>query len=203
MKEFWDDRYNQPTYVYGEEPNLFFKENLDKLEVGHILLPAEGEGRNAVYAARKGWQVEAFDQSAQGREKAMKLAEKYQVSFSYTIGGIDALNYPPASFDLIAFTYTHTPANIRSHFHADLLPYLKSGGHVILEGFSKAHRKHQKENPHAGGPREEDMLYSMEEIPSLFPGLETLALTEQEIILSEGIAHKGEASVIRYIGRKI
>lgn len=203
MKEFWDDRYNQTTYVYGEEPNLFFKENLDKLEVGRILLPAEGEGRNAVYAARKMWQVEAFDQSAQGREKAMKLAEKYQVSFSYTIGGIGALNYPPASFDLIAFIYTHTPANIRSHFHANLLPYLKSGGYVILEGFSKAHRKHQQDNPHAGGPREEDMLYSVEEIPLLFPGLETLALTEQEIILSEGIAHKGEASVIRYIGRKI
>lgn len=203
MKEFWDDRYNQTTYVYGEEPNLFFKENLNKLEVGRILLPAEGEGRNAVYAARKMWQVEAFDQSAQGREKAMKLAEKYQVSFSYTIGGIDALNYPPASFDLIAFIYAHTPSNIRSHFHADLLPYLKSGGYVILEGFSKAHQKHQQDNPHAGGPREEDMLYSVEEIPLLFPGLETLALTEQEIILSEGIAHKGEASVIRYIGRKI
>ncbi len=203
MKEFWDNRYNQNTYVYGEEANLFFRESIDKLTSGRILLPAEGEGRNAVYAARKGWQVEAFDQSVQGQSKALQLAERFNVTISYTIGSVDEMNYSPESFDAIAFIYAHTPADIRPHFHSGLLPYLKRGGYVILEGFSKAHQKHQQENPHAGGPREKEMLYSKEEIPSLFPGLETIELTEQEIILAEGIAHKGEASVVRYLGRKI
>ena len=55
---------------------------------------------------------------------------------------------------------------------------------------------------HAGGPREKDMLYSLEEIPLLFPNLGIILLSEVEITLSEGVAHKGEASVIRYIGEK-
>ena len=55
MKELWDKRYAEKDYVYGIEPNQFFKEVLDKYSFkGKILLPAEGEGRNAVYAAKKG-----------------------------------------------------------------------------------------------------------------------------------------------------
>lgn len=54
MKEMWDKRYGNTEYAYGEEPNAFFKKTLDKLDLkGSILLPAEGEGRNAVYAAKK------------------------------------------------------------------------------------------------------------------------------------------------------
>lgn len=51
MKEFWDARYAQETYVYGKEPNNYFKRTLNSLKPGKILLAAEGEGRNAVYAA--------------------------------------------------------------------------------------------------------------------------------------------------------
>ena len=60
-KQFWDDRYSSGNYIYGTQPNRFFKEQIDKLEPGKLLLPAEGEGRNAIYAAREGWQVDAFD----------------------------------------------------------------------------------------------------------------------------------------------
>ncbi len=202
MKDFWNERYNQTEYLYGEEPNNFFKESIDKLTPGRILLPAEGEGRNAVYAASRGWQVEAFDQSAQGQVKATQLADKAGVSISYTLSEGIHPDYSLESFDVIAFIYTHTAPDIRTTFHSDLLPYLKSGGKVILEGFSKGHYQHQQSNPHAGGPREKDMLYSLEEIPLLLPNLGIILLSEVEIILSEGVAHKGEASVIRYIGKK-
>ena len=73
MKEFWNDRYAKETYVYGTSPNAFFKEQLRLLDVGTILLPAEGEGRNAVYAAKLGWDVYAFDYSAHAHHKAIKL----------------------------------------------------------------------------------------------------------------------------------
>lgn len=202
MKEFWDERYSKAEYIYGEDPNAFFKESIDKLNPGRILLPAEGEGRNAVYAASRGWQVEAFDQSVQGQVKATQLADKAGVSISYTLSEGIHPDYSLESFDVIAFIYTHTAPDIRATFHSDLLPYLKSGGTVILEGFSKGHYQHQQSNPHAGGPREKDMLYSLEEIPLLFPNLGIILLSEVEIILSEGVAHKGEASVIRYIGKK-
>ena len=43
IKEFWDGRYSVPEYAYGVDPNEYFKEQLDKLSPGKILLPAEGE----------------------------------------------------------------------------------------------------------------------------------------------------------------
>jgi hypothetical protein len=72
----WNERYGADEYVYGKEPNGFLKEFIDNHPPGKILLPAEGEGRNAVYAASKGWEVTAFDFSEEGKKKALKLALK-------------------------------------------------------------------------------------------------------------------------------
>ncbi len=55
--EFWDIRYSDSEYAYGTEPNVYFKSFIDTHSSGKILLPGEGEGRNAVYAAVKGWEV--------------------------------------------------------------------------------------------------------------------------------------------------
>ena len=69
MNSFWNERYSTNEYAYGTEPNEFFKSVLSKLEVGKLLLPGEGEGRNAVYAAKQGWHVTAFDTSIAGKTK--------------------------------------------------------------------------------------------------------------------------------------
>ena len=57
----WNERYSKEEFAYGEEPNQYLKEQLEKLAVGKILFAAEGEGRNGVYAAKLGWNVFAFD----------------------------------------------------------------------------------------------------------------------------------------------
>lgn len=75
-RRFWNKRYAAAEYVYGIAPNDFFKEHLDQLKPGSILLPAEGEGRNAVYAALQGWKVTAFDISKNGGEKALQLSKR-------------------------------------------------------------------------------------------------------------------------------
>ena len=64
----WDQRYSEQSYAYGTVPNTFIKAFLDTEKPGKIVFAAEGEGRNAVYAARHGWEVEAFDLSATGRD---------------------------------------------------------------------------------------------------------------------------------------
>ena len=75
IKEQWDNRYSADDYIYGIEPNSYFKSIIDSLKPGSLLLPGEGEGRNAVYAASKGWKVTAYDISTEGRKKAMALAK--------------------------------------------------------------------------------------------------------------------------------
>jgi len=61
MKEFWNERYAKNEFIYGTEPNEFFRKELEILPAGKIILPCDGEGRNAVFAAKLGWKVNAFD----------------------------------------------------------------------------------------------------------------------------------------------
>lgn len=202
MKDFWNDRYSQQAFAYGTQPNVFFKQELDKLEKGTVLLPAEGEGRNAVYAAKQGWKSFACDISSKGKIKAQKLAAVNEVSLDYSVGDFGSLSYQDDFFDAIALIYAHFPAEKKALSHGLIDQYLKAGGTVILEAFSKNHLKFNSLNSKVGGPRDIDMLYSMEEIQNDFPDYEVLILEEKETELNEGQFHVGLASVVRFVGRK-
>ncbi len=132
MKEFWDKRYSKSGYSYGEEPNEFLKKELSKLPVGIILFPAEGEGRNAVYAAKSGWKVYAFDQSIEAQKKAFQLAANNKVVINYDVGEFQTLKYKTDQFDAIALIYAHFPAKKKSEYHKKLISYLKKRGIIIF-----------------------------------------------------------------------
>ncbi|WP_372642721.1 class I SAM-dependent methyltransferase [Ancylomarina sp.] len=195
--EMWDERYANENFVYGTEPNVFFKEELLKLKVGRLLLPAEGEGRNAVFAASQSWQVSAFDLSKEGRFKALELARKNQVKIDYEVAGFEDLTFEKESFDCIALIYAHVPEDKRKVYHQLIAKYLKPDGILILEGFSKGQLGKE-----SGGPGQIGMLFSKENLLDDFSELETIKLQELDLELSEGEFHQGTASVIRYVGRK-
>jgi len=198
----WNERFGNEEFAYGEEPNDYLKEQLQKVSPGTILFPAEGEGRNAVFAARLGWTVSAFDISIEGKKKALKLAEANGVKIDYQLGELEILNYKLEQFDVIALIYAHFPADIKSLYHKTLDKYLRKGGLIIFEAFSKKHVEYIKKNEAVGGPKDIDMLFSFEEIKSDFSNYEIIELSEKEIELKEGLFHNGTGSVIRFLGRK-
>jgi hypothetical protein len=198
----WNERYSIDEFAYGEQPNNFLKEQLKKLKVGTILFPAEGEGRNAVFAAKLGWIVSAFDISSEGKNKAFRLAQANDVTIDYQIGGLETLNFNTEQFDAIALIYAHFPANIKSFYHKTFDKYLRKGGSVIFEAFSKRHLDYIDKNEKVGGPKDIEMLFSIDEIKSDFNNYEIIELEEKEIELKEGLFHNGKGSVIRFVGRK-
>lgn len=198
----WDDRYKSEEFAYGEDPNNYFKEQIEKLKTGTILFPAEGEGRNAVFAAKLGWKVSAFDISEEGKNKALKLAEANNVTIDYQVGVLETLNYKAEQFDAIALIYAHFPAEIKSSIHKTLETYLRKGGIIIFEAFSKKHLEYLAINDKVGGPKDIESLFSIEEIQADFPNYEIIELEEKEIELNEGLFHNGKGSVIRFVGRK-
>jgi SAM-dependent methyltransferase len=203
MKDFWNERYSNKAFAYGKEPNRFFKEMLDSLNLsGKVLLPAEGEGRNAVYAAKKGLDVLAFDISNEGKKKAELLAKQENVSINYKVNTLTELNLKPNSFDVIALIFAHFPADLKSEIHQQLSVLLKPNGILILEGFSKKHLEFQEKNNNAGGPKNIKMLFSEEEIKNDFKDLEIISLEETTTVLKEGDFHNGFSSVIRFVGMK-
>lgn len=202
MKEFWNKRYAEKEMAYGIEPNKYFASQISKLKARKILLPAEGEGRNAIYAAILGWQVSAFDISKEGKQKAEKLAAANNVDIEYLVGGFEQINYKEESFDCIALVFAHFAPHLKSAYHKLLNIYLKKGGLVILEGFSKKQIENNTLNPNSGGPKNVDMLFSIEEIKQDFSNYEIIELSEKEITLNEGLYHNGKSSVIRFVGKK-
>lgn len=197
MNNFWNERYKTIDYAYGIEPNSFLKNQLMNMIPGKILFPAEGEGRNAVYAATKGWQVTAFDQSIEGKRKADLLALQKGVKIDYKIDNFEFVEFPLESFDCVALVFAHINPVKREEYHKKLISFLKPGGKLILEGFSK-----NQINNNSGGPRDIDMLFSEKEMENDFGSLSKLDISEEEVILNEGTFHQGLASVIRVTGIK-
>ncbi len=197
MSEFWNQRYGSDAYAYGTEPNLFLKNQIENLTPGKILFPAEGEGRNAVFAARLGWDVTAFDVSTEGKRKAELLAAANNVAIQYIIAGYDDVSFEPETFDCVVLVFAHMIPAKRKEYHRQLVSYLKPGGILILEGFSK-----NQINFTSGGPREIEMLFSSGELSDDFSNLDFDVIEEKIIDINEGLYHAGTAAVVRIRGIK-
>jgi cyclopropane fatty-acyl-phospholipid synthase-like methyltransferase len=197
MQDFWNSRYALESYVYGLQPNTFLKESLIRIKPGEILFPAEGEGRNAVFAAKLGFSVMAFDSSSEGMKKAMRLALENNVEIDYRLDSYESINFPENKFDVIALIFAHMAPDSRHQYHRKLLTCLKPGGLLILQGFSK-----EQINYNSGGPRDINMLFSEEELKSDFSEMKTLNITSELTWLSEGDFHQGTAAVINVLGNK-
>lgn len=197
MENLWDQRYASDSYIYGTEPNDWFVEKLKIMKKGRLLLPAEGEGRNAVWAAGEGWDVTAFDQSPEAKTKALRLADEKSVNIEYLVKDLRCFRGEENSYDVIALIYVHMPSDFRTKVHNELMKLLKPGGCLIFEAFSKAQLPNS-----SGGPKNIDLLYDADELKSDFSTLKLLEFHNVRVHLEEGEFHKGIANVIRIFARK-
>lgn len=197
-KELWNERYqNTSEYIYGKSPNLYFEQVIRKLKPSLVLLPADGEGRNAVFAASFGCDVYAFDQSEAAMQKALLLAQEQHVKIDYRIADLENASYETAHFDLLGLVYIHLPISIRQKVFRDLLRFVRPGGHVMLEAFTKKHFGNT-----ASGPKTIDLLYEAKDLLEDFAPLEIIEFYETHIEIDEGPLHQGPAEIVRLLGRK-
>jgi ubiquinone/menaquinone biosynthesis C-methylase UbiE len=196
--DLWNKRFAESEFLYGISPNHFLEKQLSLLPPGRLFLPAEGEGRNAVWAAQKGWEVEAVDFSSEARKKAMELAEIKHVSFDYILSPLSEYDFPENAFDAVGLVFVHLSPEMRIFLHERVIHSLKKGGVIILEAFSKR----QKQNT-SGGPKDEEWLYSLNELSCDFSSLQLIEKHEKQIVIDEGVGHQGKADIVQYVARKI
>lgn len=193
----WNERYQQDNYQYGINPNDFMAEQIRQMPAGRILFPGAGEGRDAIFAAKLGWEVHAFDLSEQGQAKALKLASQEKTRIHFKVTDASLVKFPIASFEVIALTYFHLPMEIRLPFYANCVSWLKPGGKILIEGFSK-----KQLGLNSGGPKNIDWLFSAKELENEFPRLKIILNEEKQRILDEGPLHQGLAEVVQFIAQK-
>lgn len=196
----WDERYSANDTVYGVQPNVFFASQLAMRELGTVCLPCDGEGRNAVHAAAKGWTVRSFDVSPVGVQKAQALAASRGVDIQVEVA--DALVYAPeAQFDVVGLVFAHMPEERRAAFHARVWQWVKPGGCMIVEGF---HRDQLRLN--SGGPKRLDMLFHeatfAEDIERAFDDATLVWNARCAQVLDEGPFHQGPAVTCQVVIQK-
>ena len=197
MNNQWDKRYSDSLYHYGREPNQFFKKEIKEIAPGKILLPGEGEGRNAVYAATLGWNVDAVDFSEEGKRKADKLAAEFGVKINYQVQDFAKFFPPENYYEAVGIFFIHLDEELRAALFSRLIRSLKPSGKILLECFEKEQIKFS-----SGGPKDPSMLFSLEDVVNEFIDLEFEKLSREKVILNEGPGHSGEGMVIQFIGSR-
>jgi SAM-dependent methyltransferase len=196
-KDFWNSRYSEQEFAYGTQPNAFLRERLEKIKSGMALFLGEGEGRNAVYAATLGWQVDAVDFSSSAKVKALKLAGKNNVKINYEVFDLNEYRFKENYYDLVVMIFLHLSLELREKVFKNSINSLKSNGILLVEAFNK-----NQINNSSGGPQSLDLLYSENDVLGLVKDLRTETIESKSIELDEGEHHKGNADVIRYVGVK-
>lgn len=201
QREFWNSKFRGEEHFYGTRPNAYIKEKSFLIrQGGKVLCLGEGEGRNALYLANEGHDITAIDASDVGLEKARKLT----LSHGHTIETIHmdlALWHPEADqYDAVATSYLHLPQPLRKEVLVKSISTLKKGGFFIGEFFSQEQLAFS-----SGGPKDPELLYSVEDMRQNLEGLdaELLELAREETDLDEGVGHVGPASVVRVVFKKL
>ena len=193
----WDERYADNDYVYGTKPNDFLRNHLDRLPKGKILSLCEGEGRNAVFLAKHGYDVTGVDSSSVGLAKAQKLAEHEGVSISTELADMGDFRIEPNAWEGVVSIFCHIPPSMRSELHRQVVDGLKPGGVMILEAYTP-----EQLSFGTGGPKIATLTMTAESLKSELQGLEIESLQELERDVVEGKFHTGKGAVVQLIARK-
>jgi len=199
VQELWNNKFSRDGFLYGTEVNNFIKENTHLFEKNTVVLClGEGEGRNALYLAKKGLHVEALDASDVGLQKLQKraLEENVAITIRHTL----LENWEPAKkYGAIVSSFVHLERDEQKNMFIKSVDALKENGYFIAEFFSV-----DQVNFLSGGPKDTNLLYQLDELYELFSTLPcTIYKLSQEIIeLNEGQGHNGKASVVRIILKK-
>ena len=172
-KNRWNNRYNTGEYLYGKEPLKFLKEKLNILVRGKALVLAMGEGRNAVFLAENGFDVDGCDISEKAIEKTKLFAQESGVTLNAFVADLEEYKISADKYDLITcFYYTQL----------SLIPQikegLKKGGLVMFETYSIDQLKYGKDAP---GPKNPSYLLKHNELLDSFRDFRILYYREGEI----------------------
>ncbi len=168
-KSFWDSKYSNEKYIFGKRPASFLAMNYKYLSPGsRVLDMGMGEGRNAVFLARKGYRVTGIDISSVAVKKARLLAREFGVRIDGVVASLNKYKIKPNSLDaIICFYY------VDRSLHEKMVNWLKPNGLLIYE----SHTDHQRK---LKGNERYDRRYLLRpgELLSMFKGMRVLKYEE-------------------------
>jgi 2-polyprenyl-3-methyl-5-hydroxy-6-metoxy-1,4-benzoquinol methylase len=195
----WDARFASSDYIFGKEPNVWLAQHADRLiPGGHALAVADGEGRNSVWLAERGMQVDAFDISPVGVEKARQLALTAGALVNFSVSDCDDWNWQSNHYDVVAAIFIQfADPETRTRLFRNMMESLKPGGVLLLQGYTPKQLDYK-----TGGPPLLSHLYTEELLRTEFSEMEIIELRSYEEVLREGTQHSGQSALIGLVAKK-
>lgn len=195
----WDARFSTDDYIFGTAPNAWLTQHRDLLAPGsRVLAVADGEGRNSVWLAQQGLQVDAFDISPVGVSKAIRLANDAGVQVNYQITSAENFDWKVGEYDaVVAIFIQFADPETRATLFKRMKSALKPDGVILLQGYTPKQLDYK-----TGGPPNLDHLYTETLLRDAFSDMNILELQAYEAVLREGTQHSGQSALIGLVARK-
>lgn len=172
-QEFWDARYASRPQIWSGNPNPHLVSQAGALPPSAALDVGSGEGADAIWLAREGWQVTAVDVSAVALERAANHARAADpdAAFAHRIAWqrVDAQDWTPdpAAYDLVSAQFMYLPPEERTALFGRLAAAVAPGGTLLIVG----HHPQDLPSEQRGGARER-LMYTAEEVVAVLDGEE-------------------------------
>jgi SAM-dependent methyltransferase len=203
----WNQRYAGDGYHFGTEPNAWLARHAGVWHAGErVLCVADGEGRNSVWLAQRGLQVQAFDIAEVGLQKARRLAQERGVAVDFVLADVDAYTWPDAPdagqpdlrFDGVAAIFVQfAHPELRARMFDRIVRALRPDGRLVLQGYTPRQLQYR-----TGGPPQLEHLYTEAMLREAFAALQIDVLEDYEAEVDEGAGHRGRSALIGLVARK-
>lgn len=152
--EAWDERYRASELLWSAGPNIWVERRLADAEPGRGLDLASGEGRNAIWLAKRGWEMTAVDFSTVAIDRGRSLSD--QVEFIEA----DVLTWEPEDppcFDLVLIAYLQLEAEPLSDVVHRATSWVVPGGELFMVGHDISNL-----DEGVGGPQVPEILWDLD-----------------------------------------
>lgn len=196
----WDAKFGRPGFYFGTAPNAFLTRNVDRIPAGgEVLAVSDGEGRNGVFLAERGFRVTSFDVSEVGVEKARALAAERGVVVDVHVAGVEEWGWEPGRFDAVAAVFVQfAPPDLRARMFGGMMRTLRPGGLLLLHGYTPRQIEYG-----TGGPPFVENMYTSKLLRAAFAEHEIVVLDEYEDVLHEGPGHHGRSALVDCVVRRV
>ncbi len=185
-REKWNTRYREGSYHARTHPSELLEKWLPDVPLGRALDVAAGAGRNSLYLAAAGFEVDAIDISAEALARLQRDAKDRGLSINTIERDLESDSLPKQSYALIVMVrYTNGDLIPR------LLALLEDGGVFLCE-------EHLETDADVVGPTDPAFRVRPNELAELAAGLEILQYTEGLVEDPDGRI----AALARLVARK-
>ncbi len=159
-RERWDQRYRDGSYRARPHPTELLKQWQPRLPTGRALDIACGAGRNALYLAACGYEVDAVDIAPFALERARETARERGLKVNWIEADLDSYRSKAGHYDLVV---------VARYVNRKLLPRvaqsLKPGGALVYE-------HHIRTDLKVDGPKDPDFRLAPDELKNRFAELD-------------------------------